>query len=657
MKKMNCILILLLLYIVPLYSEEKKHEVDKRKQPSIESTEITPNPVGQGDVFTITIIVDHDNSSEVEFPLENLPEQLQLWRGPYIRSFIDTDKKDESVRKVRITTTFKARNSGRMVLPEFNVIADSKLLKTDPMLLRVGLYKSRKLYIPIEAEWQQGFEEIYTGEAVPVFLMVRNQEAVTFFDRVRVAFPNEGFFEEAAGIGTISTLTAGNVVLFDIPAASYIYTATKPGSVKIPSAGVDYDGITGWTDNLFLEIKDTPESLDTGAVGAFSFESVIDSSRVDSEGEIVLSCRVEGDGNFNYFEMPEPEVSGCILVSKEEINNYKESLFGYSGSRTIVSIYKVDGPGSAEIVVPEFDFLDKKNGIIVTEARKRYSIKVEVEASSEEVNTGASVFEFERMEEDLIAAGIWKNHYTNIKMYIFMLPGLLFFVLCLLFRWRKILLCVILTTIIMVALISAGSLIVPSSQTAVDAAYSNPVRLYNNSIYAYETGDLTGSLHLIRSAVYIDPVNRNYRELLAWLEDENGFINSVSPSIRLHPDIFFYIMVFAVNLLFISIVLRKKESGSIATVFIILAGLMIILSSFMIFYTDLSRSRPAGVCLAGSSLKKIPRESAALWMSLQEGVAVKILDRTDGFMLIETGLGVKGWIDENSVLEDWHGDG
>lgn len=656
MKKRIWIIVQIIILILPLAAEEKRHDSDKKNEPSIESVEITPNPVGQGDIFTMTVVVDHENSADVEFPLEDLPEQLQLWRGPYVRSFIETDKNDASVRKVRITATFKAKTSGRMIIPQLEVAVENRILKTEPQLLRVGLYKSRKLYIPLEAEWRQGFEDLYVGEAIPVYLTVKNQEAVTLFDQVRVAYPSEGLFEEVAGIGEISAVSEGDIVLFDIPAASFIYTATKSGEIKIPSAGVDYEGITGWTDNLFLNIKRLPDDLDTGAVGSFSFYSDADDSRADTDGEIVLVCRVEGEGNFNYFEIPEPEVSGCILISTEEINNFKVSPAGYTGSRSVKRTYSAEGPGTVDILVPEFDYFDKKNGIIITEARKKYSFKIEGEAPAEEAGA-SSGFYFEKKPASAENMFFKSNHYKNVFMYVLLLPGFLFFVVSMLFKWKKLLPGIVLTLIIMVAIVSVGRIFLSVPAAATYPPEVLPSALYNGAIDAYEAGELTQSLHLIRSAVYADPVNNSYRVMLDWLEEENGYINSVSPSIRLHPDIFFYTLVFSVNLLFTAIVLRKRGVGGLSSVFLILSGLIIILSSFMILYTDISRSRVSGVCLEGSSLKKIPRESAALWMPVKEGSAVKVLDRAEGFLLIETGLGVKGWIDESSVLEDRRGNG
>ena len=628
----------------------------QEKKPAVESVDITPNPVGKGDVFTLTIVVDHDNSDEIEFPLDDLPEQLQLWRGPYIRSFVETDRENNSRRKVRITATFKSRNSGRMIIPELSVTVQGRNLKTKPQLLRVGLYKSRQLYMPLEVEWRTDFSEIYTGEAVPVFLDVKNQEAVTLFERVRVAYPRDGLFEEAKGIGEISSTEQGDIILYDIPAASYIFTGTSPGEVKIPSAGVDYEGITGWTDNLILDVKRTPEGLDSGAVGRFSFRTSIDDSRINTDGEIILTCEVEGDGNLNYLEIPEPVAENCILVSTDESSNFKESAFGYSGVKSVRRLYSVDNADEIEIVVPEFDFYDKERGIIITEAQKIFKLKAETEPEVKE-QAAEKVFPFSDIPLNEQSRMSWHNYYSKPYMYVWLVPGFLFFVINLILRWKRTVLGTVLTVIISVAVFSAGSFLLPEDAVNYEGSGFSTDELYNSSLDAYRSGDLTSSLHQLRTAVYLDPVNNTYRRTLDWIEKEHGYINSVTPSVKLHPDIFYYILTASVNLFFIFIVVRKKGLGSLGSVGTILFGFIIIFSGSMIFYSDSSRSKLTGICLTGSSIKKIPRESAAVWMPVNEGTAVKIIEETEGYFLIETGLGVKGWIDEDSVSEDRSGNG
>ncbi len=635
-----------------LFAEEKRLEITNETDPVIESVEITPNPVGRGDLFTITIIVDYNNSSEVDFSLDELPESIQLWSGPYIRSFVDSDPGSEKdfKRKIRITAKFKAWQSGRVIIPSLTVIVGQQELKTEPQLLRVGVYKKRNLYMPIKVEWQAGFDEIYAGEAVPIYLTVKNQEVVSIFDRVRVSPPREGFFEMVSGLGEIRSETTGNITLYDVPAATYIYTIPAAGKIKIPAAGVDYKGVTGWTDNLFLTVKRLPQSLESGAVGSFSTESYIDKNSVESGGDIVLRCTVSGDGNLNYLKMPEPSAENCILISSNEIKDYTQSIYGYSGRRTVEWIFNAEEAGKAFISVPEFEYFEKQSGSILTSPGRKFSINVK-ESASEEAVEKENLFTFEKVDLSGAAESVWKNRYKTPFMYIWLLPAAVFWILVVIMKGRRPVLSAILAVIIMVAIFSVSQVLIGQEEepeTGPAAAV-----LYNQSVDKYHEGNLKDCLHYLRTAIYIDPLNSMSREMLAWIESENGFINSVRPSSRVHPDIFFYLLAAAVNGVFLLLVISRYKPSGGASVLLILFGLLLLFSVFMIIYTDHNRKNLTGIVFGDEIfLKKIPREAADLWLTIEEGEAVKILDESNGFLLVETGFGIQGWIDKTAVLKD-----
>ena len=651
---MKKILILgfILIPLTFLGAEDSKPDAAALRKPGIESMEITPNPVGRGDLFTITLIVSHNNSAEVDFPLDDLPEFLQLWRGPYIRSFIDTDKTGNSVRKVRITTTFKARSSGRKVIPSLRVVADSHEFLTEPRLLSVGLYKNRQLYMPIEAEWEAGFDKIYAGEAVPVSLMVRNQEVVVIFDRTRVAFPRDGFFEEAGGTAGITAFSEGDIVLYDIPAATYIYTSPVAGEVKIPSAGVDYNGITGWTDNLVLRINRAPSEIRaTGAIGNFDFTASLDKTDVRAGENFSLTAVVSGEGNLNYLKIPEPEAEGCILVSSEESSDYRPGPSGYSGSKTVRWIYSAETPGLSVLRVPDFIYLEKESDQLITVRGNEYSLNISAAAADlHEPEAAETVFERIDLPETL--PPVWRNLYRSWLNYLWFLPGAIFFVLVLLMKGRRLPLALILTVILSVSILSAGSFLA-GGQDTVSKFPADSRQLYNNAITAYEDGKIADSLHNIRTAVYNDPTSSLYRDTLGRLETEYGQINAVKPSVGLHPDIFYFILMISLNLFFLAAVFRMVKPGGTASVLVILFGLIIILSSAMITYVHFSReSLTAVVRQGGSYLKKIPRPSANDWLPLDAGTALRVIESSEGYLLVETGLGVKGWISEELLITD-----
>lgn len=616
----------------------------------IESTEISPNPVGRGDLFTLTIIVDHDSSADVDLPLKELPEQLTLWRGPYIRSFIQTAANGERSRKVRITATFKAQRSGRMIFPELSVIVDGGLYKTEPMLLRVGLYKNRKLYMPLEVGWYPAFEDIYAGEAVPVFLMVSNQEVVTLFDRVRVATPRDGFFEKAEGLGDINQKSIGGIVLYDIPAASYIYTSPVAGNVRIPAAGVDNEGITGWTDNLDLKIKAVPEKISaTGAIGTFSYQAEINSRDVAYGDEVVLTAVVSGSGNLNYLKVPEPEISGVLLVSREETADYNRSMSGYTGSKSVVWTYSPADESAAEIKMPEFSFLNKELGIIETFPERTYRLAVTAAPPAEESIEDEKLI-FTAVDPDRDAGLEWKNYYKDPFNYIWLLPAGIFYLLFRILKGRRTLVALIITVIVMVAAVSLVTAFYPAEETDISksaAAY------YNNAVQMYEEGNLTEAVHNLRTAVYLEPMIRQYRDMLSAVEKKHGFITPVSPSIGLHPDLFFYITAAALNLFFIVAFLKSVKPGGAVSVLFIMFALAALISAGCMGYSHIERGELTGIITGEQTfIKKIPRDSAENWLMMKPGTSVRIIDESGEFLLIETGMGVKGWIQKPQIVSD-----
>ena len=641
---------LLVITAVFAAAEEKKQDVLKDRPPVIESLEISPNPVGSGDLFTLTIIVDHDNSAEVDFPLEDAPEDILLWRGPYIRSFIDEDKDGNSRRKVRITTTFKALHSGRVIIPALRVLVENKELMTDPSLLRVGLYKNRKLYMPLETEWRAGFEKIYAGEAVPLSLVVKNQEVVVIFDRVRVASPRDGFFEKAGGISGITTRTEGDIVLYDIPAATYMLTSPVAGEIRIPSAGVDYEGVTGWTDNLYLEInRIPPEIQESGAIGSFMYDASLDRSRVTAGDNIILDISLEGSGNLNFLKLPEPETDGLIIVSSETRDDFKADPAGFSGIKSVSWNYTVESPGSYVVTVPEFTYLDKASEQVRTLRGRSFSVEVSEGVDEAEENI-TEVFPYTKVSNVSID-GIWKDYYKSYFMYAWMLPGLIFFIMVALMKGKRLILAGILSLIILIAVYSTGRFVINTSPD--EQAVESSGMLYNQAIDAYSAGETAECMHKLRSAIYYNPVNSLYRETLDWVETENGFVNSVSPSIKLHPDIFYFILIFSINLFFLALVLRIIRPGGGVSVLIILFSFLILFSVGMIFYSHHSRTGITAVVYAeGSNLKKIPRDTAEDWVPLVSGTALKVLDDSGSFLLVETGLGIKGWMSESRIILD-----
>ena len=53
-----------------------------------------------------------------------------------------------------------------------------------------------------------------------------------------------------------------------------------------------------------------------------------------------------------------------------------------------------------------------------------------------------------------------------------------------------------------------------------------------------------------------------------------------------------------------------------------------------------------------TAMRKIPDERASGWRSLVAGTSVAVQGLSDGFILVETGYGLKGWVASERILFD-----
>ena len=62
------------------------------------------------------------------------------------------------------------------------------------------------------------------------------------------------------------------------------------------------------------------------------------------------------------------------------------------------------------------------------------------------------------------------------------------------------------------------------------------------------------------------------------------------------------------------------------------------------------RAADAVVGLSDGPIRKVPGELAETWMTLKAGTVVKIQGRTEHWVLIQTGYGLEGWVQETGLI-------
>lgn len=635
------------------------------------SEELSPNPVGRDGRFTLTIILDRDTTEGVSLELPDLPPGVRLYRGPSIAPIWEQLENGAYVRKVRINTTFTAVAAGKTILGGFLLRVEDEETLTGHHLVRAGLWQNRSLVIPYEPQWVVPDKPVYTGQAVPVVLTVRNMEEVTLFDRVVVDQPSGAMFERIRGIGTIESRTVGDITLYDIPVAGFMLTPSGSGSVVLPEAVVGTEEVTGRADSLRLEVLSLPEDVkSTGAVGSFTYSAALQEGETLEGRELELNLRLAGTGNLNYLEIPDPAVEGLTLVSKNDLGNFQPGAAGYSGSREITYLYLPEGPGQAVIKTADIRVLNPETGRVGTLRGRIFTLSVAAAPAAAAEVAGPTVFPFEPVHtgRSRIFSGAGLSFHP--WWYTALLPGPLLFLLILVIRKIP------RGTFLALLLILSGCAyepnlleeLSPAAEACEAGRYDEAaevyrrvlrqypdeaVEVYNYAICSYHSGEIMEALQAARHAVYQAPLFFRARNMLKWIEEEHDLPGGVTPLPPYHPDIFFLLLVVSINGSALFALFRLFRKRGMYMILLILCLFLSIPAGIALWYSSAERNRPSGIVYREDiHLLKIPSESAAPWVALQPGTAVQVLQKAGTYILVRSGKGVEGWIPEDSLIRD-----
>src|SRR6056297_394599 len=73
--------------------------------------EVSPNPVGRGDRFSVTIRVPVENSSMVEVEEPGFDDAIMLLRGPYVRPVNIPGSLSERINHTEITYIYRSEDT------------------------------------------------------------------------------------------------------------------------------------------------------------------------------------------------------------------------------------------------------------------------------------------------------------------------------------------------------------------------------------------------------------------------------------------------------------------------------------------------------------------------------------------------------------------
>lgn len=628
--------------------------------------EISPNPVGRGDRFTVDFFIDYDDMTGISIETPELPSGISLYRGPYKRPYWIKLDDGSSRKKTIVTYTYSTNNTGRFVLGSYRVSAGTDIFVTEPEIIQIGLYRNRKLYIPYDIEWSFGEGPFYEGQAVSLILEIRNLEEVMLFEDVTVSPPDKGFMELVKNLGIVSEQKFGKYSLYSVPVRGYIFTPSSAGKLKIPSASISARGITSVSDSSYLTVLEIPEQIKrTGAIGNFKISYWLENDELSRNEKIELHVLVEGVGNLNYLQLQEPSGNGLILVNTVDVLNYETSVNGYAGSKETVYSFISDSPGDKTMIIPSFPFLDPESGNIINGSEKPVFFNIAAGIISEADEAAAEDFPFypKRLDDRGFSTS---SRYKDLSSYLWLLPGPLVFMIFLLTGRKKI---IIGASIIFIAAsggVSNDSLVDIAIEQYEIGEYGKAIEIfiearealpanscisYNMALAYYYLGDNGRSIYEARNAFYHDPLNSDYRNLVNYIEEKREIIYPVELSYNLYPDAFLFLLMVLVNLTaFIGVIYLVKNKNIYFIVSVLLFSLSLLTAGGLAF-SIIQKDRQVGVVIEDRiSVKKIPFSEADTVIDIRSGESVIVRGDSDNFLFITTGTGIKGWVEKTQLF-------
>ena len=616
--------------------------------------------------FTLKYISSFPGRRQVDIKDPVWPEGVEKISGPYTAQRT-IQKEDGSYATVlQLIYTLRAGSAGIFSIPPVEVSDAVETQRSEALSIAVLRRDESFLNYPLLAEWQDIPLSLYTGQAVPLVLMMHNMEEISLPESVQLATPDGAFLEKVRGIGDIAYGAVGEDTLFHVPMETWMLTPSQPGILKLGSAAVQILGLTRKTPSLKLEVKALPEEIvSTGAVGQFRYSLELPKKEISSGAQVGLRIRVDGTGNLNYLNIPEPVFPEDMNVLRRELSDYQAAPGGYEGYRELEFSFSVEDEGSYTIRIPGFFWLDPDTGRVSRSPAEIFNFKVRslLDSLQEDEQSFSLIPVEEVLKEG--RAGL----YMNPWLYLFLLPGPLFLLFVRLGVFRK-------STVVLLASLLMLSAALPDegesfwmneAGQAFDAGeYEQALHLYetrgrnweerssflyNRAVLHFLNGNNSSAVADLRSALKLRPTNSLASGTLSLIEEHLGLEHQPVITVFVAPDILFVLVILSINLVFLFLGLYRLKRQAGWTALMVIFSILLSLAGT----TELVRSlvllqRKEAVVSSEISIRKIPEENANPWITLPEGTAARIIRSHDGFVLIHTAYGLEGWVHREDLI-------
>jgi hypothetical protein len=566
----------------------------------------------------------------------------------------------------------EAVETGRWILEPVEIVNRSDTIRTEPVVFSV---RTASGVLPLRAVWSVNADRVYQNQSVVMELVVLNGESTVFPREIEAAAPEQGVLEHVPGVGSITSRSLGDQVLYNTPIRTYLFTPSGTGSVVIPAADITLNEGSVVSGPFEMDVLPVPGSAGySGGVGNFRYSVEVSRSRIRLGDTVDLQIRVEGVGNLGHLNMPGFNSAEFVVEDLPEIHRITVDHNGPSGYRA--SRYRLTPKRAGEFFLdlPEFVWFDPEQRRIVRADAPDVHLEVLEQAQTlrSDLSGGpANDIGVLSLEEVRQLSG--RYLYKQPAQYLWLLPGpLIAFIGAVLKKRRTgsrsiigiLLLCSIL-------LIGAGTEFPKAAVRDGIAAfekgeYSDAVRyfenadallpgtpgiLYNLGLSRYMLNDVSGAVYSLRRAATGAPHVPGIRRSLALVENAASLDGQPAVTVVPDPDLWFPGFIGVWNLVFLaSLVPPHRRDGRYA-IALVGGGLLTVTGILGMGFID-SRVHQAVVVVGPSSapLQRIPEEDANIWLRLAPGTAVRESARTGEYSLVRTGHGVEGWVESSFLV-------
>ncbi|MBF9017826.1 MULTISPECIES: BatD family protein [unclassified Oceanispirochaeta] len=618
--------------------------------------------------FTLKYITTYGGRQSVDIQDPLWPEGISKISGPYTAQRTVQNEDGTFATVLQVIYTLRGNNPGIFTVSP--VIVSDGLTEQRSESLQIPILRKDEGFLryPLLLDWGESPETLYTGQAVPLILMMKNMEEISLPDSVSISTPESALLEQVRGLGDIQYSSLGENTLFHVPMQTWMLTPSKAGELTLGSVQVKILGLTRKSEKLDINVLELPEEVSAsgGAVGDFQFSLDISESRTTVDEAVVLTIRIEGVGNLNYLELPEPIFPESVTVVEKDSSNYLAMERGFEGRREIQYIITAKEEGSSNIHIPPFSWLNPENAKISYSPSR--DIKIDVLSLLDTLKDSNARYTL--LSADELIGGKSFSFYKSPSAYLLLLPGVFILILS---RFRKVRKSLLLSSILLSVLFMSSALPEDLDQSWISEAenyfeaddYDSALSLYlrsardwqDNWVFQYNKGVLhflnkedAQAVASLRKALYMSNSNVQVQNTLESLEENLGLDNQIDLSVLMSPNLVFFLFILTVNLLLVTIAWLLIKNSSLPVFLLLVLSLTVLGTGTELVRSIWLLNRNEAVVRQDVAIKKIPEVRGSSWITIQEGTSVELVSDYENFTLIRSAYGLEGWILKKDLI-------